>query len=55
MFGLLQGKEEESYYYEYPYYEDLDGNPHQSQIYTDTTEKEVKVSPPEPGLQYIVL
>lgn len=46
MFGLFQVKEEESYYYEYPYYEDLDGNPHQSQTYTDTTEKEVKVAPP---------
>lgn len=42
----MQVKEEESYYYEYPYYEDLDGNPHQSQTYTDTTEKEVKVAPP---------
>lgn len=38
-------KEEESYYYEYPYYEDLDGNPHQSQSYADTTEKDVKVAP----------
>lgn len=53
MFGFFQAKEEESYYYEYPYYEDMDGNPHQSQTYTDTVEKDAKVAPPEPGLVHV--
>ncbi|KAG8010592.1 Collagen alpha-1(V) chain, partial [Nibea albiflora] len=35
--------EEDSYYYEYPYYEDVDGKPYQSPSEAETPTKEVKV------------
>lgn len=43
--SLLQNTEEDSYYYEYPYYEDMDGKPQESTSDADETAKQVKVIP----------
>lgn len=40
---LLQNTEEDSYYYEYPYYEDPDGKPYQSPDADATTKEEPTV------------
>lgn len=42
--SVLQNTEEDSYYYEYPYYEDMDGKPYESTTDADATTKEVKVA-----------